>query len=155
MVHFDEITSIYPAGPEDESNDPQHLQGTLRREPTDEDYSSPEYEDHGPSRKCCYNMSTLLEKQWVIQFFRGCAVLNLLSLACSSPWRVCNKTSMPSEELQSMVEDCNGVFLQFVIIASVDLVVSIVYTIHLVLVLQSILFRSFWERKANVSTFDV
>lgn len=146
VVHFDEVTSIYP--PEDDPSDPQYRQGTLRPEPTEEDYRGHEYEEHGPSRRCCYNTSTLLEKPWVTQFFRVCAVLNLLSLACSSPWRVCDGTSGSPE---GEIKDCEEVFLQFVIIASVDFIVSIVYTIHLLLVFQSILFHTFWGRKKNVS----
>jgi len=145
VVHFDEVTSIYPAGTEADNNDPQHLQGTLRGEPTEEEYSGHEYEDHNPSKRCCYSMSVLLEKPWVTQFFRICAVLNLLSLACSSPWRVCSGSS---EDERS---DCEGVFYQYVVIASVDFIVSIVYTVQLIFVIQSVLFHRFWEKKGHVS----
>ena len=144
VVHFDEVTSIYPAGIEADNSDPQHLQGTLRGEPTEEEYSGHD-EDHSPSKRCCYSMSVLLEKPWVTQFFRICAVLNLLSLACSSPWRVCSGSS---EEERG---NCEGVFYQFVVIASVDFIVSIVYTVQLILVIQSVLFHRFWEKKGQVN----
>ncbi len=145
VVHFDEVTSIYQAGAENDSSDRQHLQGTLRREPAEEDYGH-EYEEHGRSKRCCYNVSILLDKHWVTQFFRACAVLNLLSLVCSSPWKVCERTQSLENSTKS---DCQAVFFQFVIIASVDFIVSIVYTIHLFLVIQSILFQSFWDRKVH------
>lgn len=142
-VHFDEVTSIYPAGP-DENYDPQHQVGFLRREPNEDYYQGAEYEDRVSSKKWCYTCNTLLERPWVGRFFSLCSVLNLLSLACSSPWRVCELESTKD------FDECGGVFLQFVIITFVDFVLSIVYTIQLTMATQCILVHFCKDHKKKV-----
>lgn len=133
-VTFDAVTSVYPF--EDFSDSHLHDTGTLRSEVEEE-------EDQAVSGKC-YACNTLLERRGVRKFFRLCAVLNLLSLAASAPLRVCSDLNLPEgtksctmfESKPELEEDCKGVFIQFVVIAVVDLIVAILYTFQFVLRLQ-------------------
>ena len=138
-VHFDEITSIYPLEPgNDVFPDTQQLVGTLTSEPEDDD-------DQAGSGKC-HTCNTLLERRSVRRFFRVCSVLNLLSLAFSAPLRVC---PLPAAEGNSTEEDksCEGVFIQFVVIAVVDLILAVLYTVQLVMRLQYNIFVWYTHRK--------
>lgn len=65
----------------------------------------------------------LVEKRSVRQFFRLCAVVNVLSLMCSGPFMDCEAEGY----------DC---FVQYVTIASVDFVLSVLFTMQLVARLQ-------------------
>ena len=64
----------------------------------------------------------LVEKRRVRQFFRLCAVVNVLSLTCSGPFMRC--------------EGGYSCTAQFVIIACVDFVLSVLFTVQLVARLQ-------------------
>ena len=140
-VHFDEITSIYPA---DESNDPHHQLGTLRGDSNNDGDRGAEYEDRMNGTRCLYTCSTLLERPWVGRFFSVISLLNLLSLACSSPWRVCDSA------IDGGLDRCEDVFFQFVIITAVDFVISLVYTIQLFMVAQYTIFQCYQDHISKV-----
>ena len=119
---FDETTSIFPlartpGGTTNGLPGPPDL-GTLRSEPEEE-------EDELGGSDSCYVCSSFMGKRSVRKFFQVCAVINLLSLMFSAPLRVCDS---------SMTEDCEDVFIQYVVIAVVDFVLAVVYTVQLVLV---------------------
>ena len=124
-VTFDVKTSIYPL---DNVLDPfqQVDVGTLRSEPDGKD----EEEDQVNSERC-YTCNTLLERRYIKRFFRICAVLNLLSLAFSAPLRVCTKNDD---------DKCDAVVIQFIVIAVVDLIVAILYTLQLFMRTQYTIF---------------
>ena len=143
-VHFDETTSIFPLRPDEDSDSLSQQVGILRGVATDDDLQGAESEDRVCSKRCCYTYNTLLERPWVGKLFRWLSVINLLSLACSSPWQVCKQGS------SSEWNECKGVFLQFVIITFVDFVVSVVFTIQLILATQCILFRCCQDNKKKV-----
>lgn len=139
-VHFDEITSIYPLEPgNDVFPDSQQLVGTLTSEPEEDD-------DLAGSGKC-HTCNTLLERRSVRRFFRVCAVLNLLSLAFSAPLRVCPPISEGVNSTKSD-QSCDGVFVQFVVIAVVDLILAVLYTVQLIMRLQyNIFVQCYMHRK--------
>lgn len=138
-VTFDEITSVFPLDSRD-LPDRQHA-GTLRSD-------SEENDDQG-SYDTCYTCNTLLERRWVRRLFRLCAVLNLLSLACSAPLRVCEerKNTGLGNCTGEEEESCIGVFTQFVVIAIVDFVVSLLYTLQLIMRIQ---YTVFYCRKVSI-----
>ena len=146
-VTFDAITSIYPL---DEAGDSHHL-GTLASEVEEED------EQSGSNR--CYTCNTLLERRSVRWFFSLCAVLNLLSLVFSAPLRMCepegiaNCTQWGNGTSTESGGDCTGVFAQFVVIAIVDFVLAIFYTIQLVLRLQYAVFLCLTGHKKVLGVF--
>lgn len=125
-VHFDEITSIYPV------DTPQQDVGTLRSDAEEDD-------DQGGAERC-YAYSTLLQKRSVKKFFRVCAVFNLLSLAFSAPLRVCSEAANGGNGTDASGEDCQGVFVQFVVIAGADLVLALLYTVQLFMRVQYTVF---------------
>lgn len=140
-VHFDEITSIFPfdRGGDSLPSDPHHHAGTLRSEPEeDEDQSGAER---------CYTCSTLLERHWVKKFFRVCAVFNLLSLAFSAPLRVCTERKNGGNNTDMPGEDCEGVFIQFVVIAAADVILALLYTTQLLMRVQYTAFLCFRRDK--------
>lgn len=131
-VTFDEKTSIYPFNA---NTDPQLQAGTLRTDQVEEE----EEEDQSGSDNC-YTCSTLVERRSFRRLFRVCAVVNLLSLAFSAPLRICN------DEEES---DCDGVFIQFLIITVVDFIVALVYTLHLALRIQYLVYHRY-KKKASL-----
>ena len=138
-VHFDEITSIFPLDRVDSLPDSQHHAGTLRSEPEEE-------EDQIGAEKC-YTYSTLLGRHWVKKFFRVCAVFNLLSLAFSAPLRVCPEMKDGQNVTDTSGEDCDGVFIQFVIIAAADVILALLYTLQLLMRIQYTVFLCFGKNK--------
>lgn len=160
-MHFDEITSIFPYGGDGDDGggggsggggDAQllHAAGTLRSEP--EEQEEDDEEQGGEDR--CYACNTLLERRSVRKFFRFCAVFSLLSLAFSAPLRVCseavgsNSSSSSSMDLpEEEEEDCEGVFIQFVVITAVDLILALIYTVQLGMRIQYTTFLC--SRKSN------
>ena len=136
-VTFDEITSIYPL--EGDSTDPQQQVGILRSDPEEETL------DQGRHTRC-YTCNTLVEKKSIRIFFRFCAVVNLLSLGLSAPLRVC---SLDNDEENK----CLDVFYQFVIIAGVDLVLSILYGVQVYLWTQYLIFLYCRGHKRKVRVF--
>lgn len=141
-VHFDETTSIYPLEPV--FPDTQQLVGTLTSEPEDDD-------DQAGSGKC-HTWNTLLERRSVRRFFRVCAVLNLLSLAFSAPLRVCPPITEEGQGGNSTDGSCDGVFVQFVVIAVVDLILAVLYTVQLIMRLQYNIFVWYTHRKKVMYT---
>lgn len=142
-VHFDEITSIFPLDRVDSVPDSQHHAGTLRSEPEEEDQIGAER---------CYTCNTLLERHWVKKFFRVCAVFNLLSLAFSAPLRVCSERGNSTEpdggnSTDIPGENCEGVFIQFVVIAVADVILALLYTVQLLLRVQYTVFLCFRRDK--------
>ncbi len=136
-VTFDEITSIYPL-PGSEVSDLQQEVGALRGEPEEEE------EDYGQSSsERCYSCNTLLEKKRVRQFFRVCGVINLLSLAFSAPLQTCS-------EGNNQGDNCDGVFIQFVTIAVIDVLVSLVYTVKFIMQLHYTIFIIFQATRKKV-----
>lgn len=132
-VTFDETTSIFRA-PADVHNGLSTSGpdlGTLRSEPEEE-------EEELGGTDSCYACSTLMEKSRVRKFFQVCAVINLLSLMFSAPLRVCGPDTP---------EYCDDVFIQYVIIAVVDFVLSVLYTVQLVLVIVALCSRARGRKK--------
>ena len=89
---------------------------------------------------------TLVEKKRVRQFFRLCAVVNVLSLMASGPFQPCR--SMRTDNRNETNYDC---FPQFVTIACVDFVLSVLFTIQLVARLQ----YAWWQRKIASKVSDL
>ena len=61
----------------------------------------------------------LVEKRRAQQFFRGCAVINVLSLIFSAPLVQCDRD-----------DECTEHLVSFVVILCVDVVLSVLYSIH-------------------------
>lgn len=103
-------------------------------------------EDDSARRLCLEKCVTLVEKKRVRQFFRLCAVVNVLSLMASGPFQQCRP--MRPDNRSETDYDC---FPQFVTIACVDFVLSVLFTIQLVARLQ----YAWWQRKtaSKVSGF--
>ena len=138
-VTFDE-TTIYPLSNPSlnrENSLPvsdQHQVGSLRQDQEEED-------EQGGSDSC-YVCSTFMEKHSVQKFFQVCAAINLLSLVFSAPLRVCD---MPEKDTDG---SCEAVFIQFVVIAAVDLILAFVYSVQLVMVVIGLCSRGY-QRKVT------
>lgn len=94
-------------------------------------------EDDSTRHLCSEKCVTLVEKRRVRQFFRLCAVVNVLSLMASGPFQPCRLNTRAPDDTGY---DC---FPQFVTIACVDFVLSVLFTIQLVARLQ----YAWWYRK--------
>lgn len=87
---------------------------------------------------CCRLCHVLVENKWVRRFFRVCAVVNLLSLMFSSSLYQCdsidpsqvNGTDNGTDPSQDA--ECHKVFVQYVIITSIDFVLAVIYTVQFV-----------------------
>lgn len=94
-------------------------------------------EDDSTRHLCSEKCVTLVEKRRVRQFFRLCAVVNVLSLMASGPFQSCRLNTRAPDDTGY---DC---FPQFVTIACVDFVLSVLFTVQLVARLQ----YAWWYRK--------
>ena len=96
-------------------------------------------EDDSTRHLCSEKCVTLVEKRRVRQFFRLCAVVNVLSLMASGPFQSC-RSNMTNMRNNDTGYDC---FPQYVTIACVDFVLSVLFTVQLVARLQ----YAWWYRK--------
>ena len=108
-VTFDTQTSVYH---------PDQPQGTLT-ETKDDDEVGTKVGYSG-----CFPCHYLVERRWARRLFRVLAVFNLTSLIFASPLKKCSGDSE---------DDCTGVRIQFVVIACVDFMLAVLYTLQTLL----------------------
>jgi hypothetical protein len=109
--------------------------------------NEPEEDEDQIEVEKCYTCRVLLERHWVKKFFRVCAVFNILSLAFSAPLRVCSEVENRGNGTDLPGEDCEGVFVQFVVIAVADVILALVYSVQLSLRIQYMIFLCFKKGK--------
>ena len=105
-VTFDKQTSVYPPS-----------EGELKDGEDEEELLN----SASGKWRSCY---VLVEKRIYRQFFRFCAVVNILSLLLSPPfkYRQCKE--------DGSVPECVAVRAQFIVVTCVDLVLSLIYTLQ-------------------------
>ena len=132
-VTFDHQTSIFP-----EDGDGEERQGVLKGAKGEE-----EEIERRPGRGSCYGCHFLVENKVARRLFRVCAVLNLISLMFSAPWKRCD----PPQECDPDVwgDCCDLIFVQLVIITILDTLLALVYTIQTYVRFQ----YSLYQREKN------
>ena len=115
-VTFDKQTSVY----EGERLELRDLHGGEEEEEL--------LRSTGGKWRSCY---VLVEKRYYRQFFRFCAVVNIVSLLFSPPllYRQCVDPD-PQTSIGNRQTNCTAVFAQFVFAACVDFVLSLIYTLQ-------------------------
>ena len=93
---------------------------------------------------CC---GLFIDKKPVSFLFRVMAVVNLVSLTASAPVWICRDTRRESPNTLESVYNC---YAHFAVIASVDAVLAVVFTVHLLL---RVFYELWW--KLEVSTMSV
>ena len=134
-VTFVHQTSIYPDDGEGEEQ-----QGLLKGSKEEEEV------DQRPIRGNCYGCHFLVENKLARRLFRVCAVLNLISLVFSAPLRQCDPAG-GNEQF------CDHVFVQLIIIAVVDFLLAILYSLQTYVRFQYSLYQ--YQRKKQVCGLHV
>lgn len=124
---------------EEEAEDPVNVHVPALEQTVGQRREEGSGEDDSTRHLCSEKCVTLVEKRRVRQFFRLCAVVNVLSLMASGPFQSCSLNTRAPDDTGY---DC---FPQFVTIACVDFVLSVLFTIQLVARLQ----YAWWYRKTS------
>ena len=124
-VTFDHQTSIFP-----EKGEGEEEQGLLK--------GSDEETEH-VERGSCFGCHFLVNNKIARRLFRVSAVINLISLAFSAPLPSCN----PNIE----ENNCDRVFIQFVVITVLDLLLALLYSVQTYVRFQYGLYEHWRRRK--------